>query len=153
MVIQIQVNNLNDHHTMLTRSIFWWSFKLFVRSCQTSKNFEKKSQSPPSMRVRCLGMRPLGLSTPGSRGSPRFGRSWHMHQTDHMGQRWSFKSTIEIWMTIIPWWLSLIPWVVIQITELVIQIQICNLNDHHTMLIGSIFGVVIQIFGQILANL
>ena len=44
-------------------------------------------------------------------------------------------------------------WMVIQIPNMVIQIQICNLNDHHTMLIGSIFGVVIQIIGQILANL
>jgi len=42
---------------------------------------------------------------------------------------------------------------VIQIPNMVIQIQICNLNDHHTMRIRSIFGVAIQIFGQILANL
>ena len=80
-----------------------WSFKFLARSWQTSKNFEKKRNHPHPC-VLVPGHVLFKWSMHGSRGSLRVGRLWQTHTADYMGWRWSFKSTIGIWMTIIPCW-------------------------------------------------
>ena len=106
MAIQINLDNLDDHHTMMIRLIVGVAIQLFAVSSKPLRASKQISQSPPPIRVGCLSMCLLRLPMPGSRGSPRFGRLWQMRPTDYMGQSWSLKSTIEMRMAIIPCWLS-----------------------------------------------
>ena len=128
------------------------SFKFFARSWQTSKNFEQNAITP--IHECCLpGHVPSRVA---HARFPRVAAIWPL-VADASCRSLGPKVVIQIedcdlndhhTMLIGPH-----SRVVIQIPTMVIQIQICNLNDHHTMLIRSIFGGVIQIFGQILANL